>query len=139
MPEAERYYAFPPPCIPLSSTSWNGEVSQHPPRQKDVDRRYISRCNRPIYGSTDAPLRWYVALASRLRQFKYFPHRTDLCLFSRRDPQSLKILALVLVHVDDLVMCGSEPEIVSFVEMLDSFSTPRWSIYKKNSRSRTVD
>ena len=121
LPIADRFYAIPPPCIKFSPREWGGEILTTPPPAKTISNRYLFRCNRPIYGSTDAPLRWYVTLASRLRKFRYHPHRTDLCFFSRRCPDSGVIVALIIVHVDDLVMAGSPQEIEAFTTFIDTF------------------
>ena len=85
LPESDRYYDFRPPRIQLSPTECSGAIRQPPHRQKDAVLRYLFRCNRPIYGPTDAPIRWYVTLESRPTPFQ-ISQITDLRWFSRRDP-----------------------------------------------------
>lgn len=122
LPANERYYLYPPACIELKSDVWGGSILEKPLKASECVYPWLFRCNRPLYGSTDAPLRWYVTLASRLRKYKYHPHRTDLCFFSRRDSESGKISALILIHVDDIVMTGTPMEMKKFVAFLDTFA-----------------
>ena len=112
---------MPPPRVQISSLVWDGKLLEQPPPVRQRSQRFLFRCNRPIYGPTDAPIRWYVALASRIRKFQYRPHRTDLCFFSRRCPKTGAITALILAHVDDLVMTGNDEEIRAFESLLDTF------------------
>ena len=93
-------------------------VSAAKQQRKD---RYAFLCHKPIYGSTDAPLRWYAKFARHLGRFQYYPHKVDLCLFSKRNAVTGELVAVLVFHVDDLIMAGTNEEHVALRKCLGGF------------------
>ena len=87
---------------------------------------------RPLYGSRDDPLRWYIAISSVLRQFGYLPLKTDHCVFGRHSKVSScshpltiagrRVSALILLHVDDIIFIGTNEERQNFVRCVGTFN-----------------
>ena len=105
LPEKDKYLVIPPACIKLNGLKWDGHIQVDNSQQLGYRERYAFLCHKPIYGSTDAPLRWYTTLARHIRKCGYLPHRTDMCAFSKRENGI--VVDLVIVHVDDLIMTGT--------------------------------
>ena len=86
----------------------------------------------PLYGSRDAPLRWYITISAVLRQYGFVPLRTDHCVFGRHvkvpscsHPLAIagrRVSALILLHVGDVIFVGSEEERRNFVRCVGTFS-----------------
>ena len=45
--------------------------------------RMMFLVQRPVYGSRDAPLRWWLELSQSFRQGGYRQLRSDVCVFAR--------------------------------------------------------
>ena len=86
----------------------------------------------PLYGSRDAPLRWYITISAVLRQYGFVPLKTDHCAFGRHvkvpscsHPLAIdgrRVSALILLHVDDIISVGSEEERRNFVRFVGTFN-----------------
>ena len=103
---ADQYLATPPPCVVLSGLEWDGLVVSEPNRSAKSD--FVFLCRKPLYGSRCAPLRWYLTISGILQKAGYRCHRTDLCVFSRR--KANLITSLVVLHVDDFLICVTQEE-----------------------------
>ena len=121
LPDRDQYIALPPSCITLNSMTWDGIVHSDTPKTSPFLSKFAFLCRKPLYGSTDAPLRWYATFARHMRRFKYLVHRVDLCLFSKRDPLTGILVAFLIVHVDDVIMAGAKAEIDYFIQCLSIF------------------
>ena len=73
--------------------------------------------NRPLYGSTDAPLRWYITIARALKKEGYEVMNSDRCVFTKHvkanSPSHSFVVhgniaeAVILIHVDDIIYVGN--------------------------------
>ena len=115
----DKYLALPPTCLKLNDLKWDGHIQTDTSQQLGYSSRYAFLCHRPIYGSTDAPLRWYTTLARHIRSCGYLSHRTDMCTFSKRKDN--KVVALIAVHVGDIIMAGDQTEILTLTACLSKF------------------
>lgn len=84
--------------ILLCSSPWGGsiylarELSPYETKDgkvaklQDPDKnQFVLILYRPLYGTRDAPLRWYRALANRLIARKFVPLKSDCCIFVNID------------------------------------------------------
>ncbi|CAA7059711.1 unnamed protein product [Microthlaspi erraticum] len=85
-----------------------------PPGLVDPTRPdYVCRLNKPIYGLKQSPRAWYMALKDHLVQTGFTNSLADTSLFVYcRD----SVLLYVLVYVDDIIVTGNRPELVTSVE-----------------------
>ena len=118
--EDEQYLGIPPPCIIINSLDWKGEISSAPSAQS-TRCAYALHCRKPLYGSRCAPLRWFFTISSLFKKWKWRCHKCDMCIFSRRDSQSLRITAVAILHVDDILAAATRSEIDRFKLMMKSF------------------
>ena len=118
--DSGKFIAIPPACIRIKENAWKGEILQTASKENGENKYGLLR-HKPLYGSSDAPLRWYITIATMMRKYGYFPHRTDICLFSRRDPETKAVICLILLHVGDLLMTGTRGEIDRFRKLLAEF------------------
>ena len=128
----DQYLAYPPSCVSLDSLTWDGAIHEQN-KASPFQSRFAFLRRKPLYGSTDAPLRRYATFARHMRRFNYLAHRVDLCLFSRRDPGSGIIVALLIVHVGDVIMAGSKKEVEYFTQCLSIFQHGEISYVRENA------
>ena len=120
MDVADQYVALPPPCVILSDLKWSGLVASEP----DVSRRrgFAFLRRKPLYGSKCAPLRWYLTVSGILRRAGYRCHRSDLCIFIRR--QAGILVSIVILHVDAFLICATSDEHEYFQKSISLKSGP---------------
>ena len=75
----------------------------------------------PLYGSTDAPLRRYATSAKHIRKCGYRPHKEDLRCFSKRRGEPPQLSAMLIIHLDDIIMRGLGCAIQKSSECLAAF------------------
>ena len=117
--DSDKYIALPPPCIMLNTMPWDGSIATKP--QEQLGSRFGLLRHRPLYGSKCAPLRWFLTLADLFRKNNYYQHHLDLCTFSRRCPNTKNLIFVAIVHVDDILACGADKELISFDQLIHSF------------------
>ena len=118
--EGDQYLAIPPPCLIIDSLEWKGEISSVP--SSHLARcKYAFHCRKPLYGSRCAPLRWFFTIASLFKKWKWRCHKCDMCIFSRREKTSSRIVAMAILHVDDILVAATREEIDRFKSMMQSF------------------
>ena len=93
-------------------------------------RSTFKRClvtHRPLYGGRDAPLRWFLRLASALRQGGWRNTRSDVCTFTRhardKNEEVEKLTSIIIVHVDDLLISANLEDISRLRRVLSQFNT----------------
>ena len=52
--------------------------------------------NRPLYGSIDAPLRWYITIARALKNAGYEVFNSDRCVFAKHVSASPALHSFVM-------------------------------------------
>ena len=64
-------------------------------------------------------------LASVMKAAGYYQHHLDMCVFSKRqvNGSSMSITAVLIIHVGDILTCGSVGEIRLFSETIKKFET----------------
>jgi hypothetical protein len=78
--------------------------------QKEHDETCIQLV-KSQYGNVDAALRWLKTFTRQLTEMGLTPSDVDPCLFYKRDPNTRKVILLVIVYVDDILCCGPATEI----------------------------
>ena len=89
----------------------------------DNGKTYGIKLYRPLYGSRDAPLRWFLTISQILRQGGFVQFKTDCCLFGRYElvskdaaksnPQWIvyerrnRLAGVVMLHADDMLFTGT--------------------------------
>ena len=101
--------------------------------------------HRPLYGSHDAPLRWYITISKLMITMGYAVLHVDKCVFAKHcsikegEPiegfscHQKKIRAIVLVHVDDIIFLGSVEERTLFQHGIDSLVHGEYEHLTENS------
>ena len=56
---------------------------------------------KPLYGLSEIPLRWFVASSACLREHKYQKRRPDICVFAKRLHREL--VDIIALYVDDIL------------------------------------
>ena len=120
---SDRYIALPPPRIDLKGTAWNG--SFFPDNLPGRRNTHGFLCKKPLYGPKCAPLIWCVTISSVIRAAGYYQHHLDMCVFSKRwaAGNSGSLCAVLIIHVGDILMCGSAKEIQFFPQTIQQFDT----------------
>ena len=72
----------------------------------NVDHETVLRLRKAVYGSVDAPRKWWDGLKKSLIQHGFTSCALDPCAFVLR--KSGKIHGVLGVHVDDVIGCGDE-------------------------------
>ena len=82
-------------------------------------------CRKPLYGSECAPLGRFVAIAAVLRKAGYYQHRLDMCVFPKRgkSEEGGSPCAILIIHVGDILMCGTASELQYFAQTIQHFDT----------------
>ena len=135
---ADRCIAVMPSYFASLSSSWEGWVAtnlQATEFERDFEdsektetqpARFFSEVKakwglllyRPLYGSRDAPLRWWLSISTCLRKNGFSMLRSDCCVFGVFSSDSVhatwskdiydKVECLILLHVDDILFIGSD-------------------------------
>ena len=87
---------------------------------------------RPLYGSRNVPLKWWLKISGALRSGGYRQIRSDPCTFAKH--RSLRsgepipfadgrvaLIALLIIHVDDIFTCGLAEGGTKFIQILSQF------------------
>ena len=130
----ERLFAWLPSYIGVNSEKWAGDVAvDH--KVSSFEDENLTRIDshafdstsqrfglvlyRPLYGSRDAPYRWWMKISQVLRQFGFIQLHCDCCLFAKYrsvsvaeslsfPPNTTKYLdCIIMLHVDDLLYVGN--------------------------------
>ena len=104
--------------LDINNAFLQGELQEEvymtqPPGFVDGDRpQHVCRLKKPIYGLKQAPRAWYMALKNHLLQigFRNSLANTSLFIHIIGNHQTY-----ILVYVDDIIVTGSDPRLVSSV------------------------
>ena len=86
-----------------------------------MSHSYAFLPRKPIYGSTDAPIRCYTKFARHLRKLQYYPRKVDICLFITRHAATGELVAILVLRVDDLIMDESTEDHAALITCLVGF------------------
>ena len=116
----DRVIVLPPNMIQMP---WKGKL---PPIHTDVNNlprhTHGFLLIRPLYGGRDAPMRWFIALSDRLRQYGFKQLKTDVCMFNKLDSHG-RLAGFLIAHVDDLLFCGTESFRKEAIAAIQTFRT----------------
>ncbi|XP_019423040.1 PREDICTED: uncharacterized protein LOC109332510 [Lupinus angustifolius] len=85
---------------------------QQPAGFQHSDKTLVCKLHKVIYGLKQPPRQWFERLKGSLLQFEFYSCRCDNSLFIRT---SSDFQLYVLVYVDDIIVTGSSPSMVSKV------------------------
>jgi hypothetical protein len=105
----------------------NGSLTEtvfmvQPPGFRDLSKpNHVYRLNKAIYGLKQAPRAWYTTLKTAILQMGFHNSKADSSLFIYSNDSNLCYL---LVYVDDLVITGNNPTLVTTLiqQLGDMFS-----------------
>ena len=147
----DKVVALPPEYIGSTGLSWEGWVAanrklscfarDHPSESTTTEsfREHLELfpdkigmlTNRPLYGSTDAPLRWYITIARALKKAGYEVMNSDRCVFTKHvnakssthsfAMHGKMVEAVILIHVDDIIYVGRPRERANFESRINFF------------------
>ena len=100
---------------------------------------------KPLYGTRDAPMRWYCRIAQALIDNRFFPLKCDRCTFARYRPLEPSergyapnarriITSYVLIRVDDVVFSGTSEDYNDIVKTMSTFDHDPWEELKEGKR-----
>ena len=102
--ESDRRIVIPPAMAPMP---WKGQLHSPETNLNHVPPpRYGFLILKPLYGTRDAPLRWFVKLSKVLIQSGLRKLKSDICMYSKLDSLG-QICGFLIVHVDDLLYTGT--------------------------------
>ncbi|RHN82782.1 putative RNA-directed DNA polymerase [Medicago truncatula] len=105
--------------MPFSNGILEEEVyMQQPPGFEHSDSTLVCKLHKALYGLKQAPRQWFERLTTALIQFGFQASKCDPSLFTYAKQKQVVYL---LVYVDDIIISGSSPSLVSaLVKQLDS-------------------
>ena len=148
--KSDRVWVELPRCIALTGVNWKGEIylDYKDPTAEDQDlkmsqvpfplkTKYALVLYKPLYGTRDAPMRWYCQIAQVLIRSEFFPLKSDRCTFARFRAlgQSEKgyaisakriITSFLLIHVGDIVFTGCPEDYLDLKNALKVFDHDPW-------------
>ncbi|CAK9000573.1 Retrovirus-related Pol polyprotein from transposon RE1 (Retro element 1) (AtRE1) [Includes: Protease RE1 [Durusdinium trenchii] len=68
----------------------------------------------PVYGAANAPRRWYIHVRETMESLGWQVHSLDPCLFLKFN--GTKVIAVLGIHVDDILASSLEPGVLKEVE-----------------------
>ena len=111
----KRLIIIPPYYIPLP---WKNKVDVSLPRTRDSTLALLTI--RPLYGTVDAPIRWFITFSTRFKFCGWTQMESDPCIF--RLSSSSVLHGICSLHVDDVLMAGDKKGWDSFNEVLTVFN-----------------
>lgn len=87
-----------------------------------VSSSIVCKLRKSLYGLRQASRLWFAKLSIRLLEMGYQQSKTDYSLFSKHTAASI---TLILVYVDDLLLCGS------CLKSINDISNLSWHIASK--------
>ena len=91
----------------LQGDKINREVFVKPPREAKLDKGYLWRLEKCLYGLCDASKMWYTRIKTSLLRLGFEISKLDPAVFYYKNKKN-EIIGLVGVHVDDFIHCGSD-------------------------------
>ena len=148
----DRIIALMPKCVSMLSDSWKGELYldssclniEH--ADGSLKKLSTSMPNthgvllyKPLYGTRDAPMRWYCKIAAELNRFNFYATRTDCCIFCRYRPlrtgesgyfpeTANTISSTIMLHVDDIIFVGLPLDMKDIKQCLAQFDHVPWEV-----------
>ena len=86
----------------------------------DIEAGSLLRLKKSIYGVNDAARQWYHSIKKVLLQLGWTSLTFEPAGFALRDEGSQKIIALLALHVDDVLICWNETEFPQSVNKCNS-------------------
>ena len=112
--KSKRIIILPPHYIPLP---WTNKVDQSLPRSRTSTYGLLTI--RPLYGTTDAPIRWFITFSTRFKLCGWIQLESDPCIF--RLCKNSILHGICSLHVDDVLMAGDQIGWKSFEHVLEVF------------------
>ena len=94
------------------------------------------RMLKSAYGLSDAPLLWYEEADRRLKKGNWKRHALDKCCYYLTDKDTGKIIAMLILHVDDLLISGQadHPQFQEAIKQLkENFQLGKWEVLSEAS------
>ena len=112
--KSKRLVIIPPYYIPLP---WTNKVDPSLPKTRMSSYGLLTI--RPLYGTTDAPIRWFVTFSTRFRFCGWTQLESDPCIF--RFAKNSTLHGICSLHVDDVLMTGDNIGWESFNRVIEIF------------------
>lgn len=94
------------------------------------------RMLKSAYGLSDAPLLWYEEADRRLKKGNWKRHALDKCGYYLTDKDTGKIIAMLILHVDGLLISGQadHPQFREAIKQLkENFQFGKWEVLSEAS------
>ena len=157
----ERLFAWLPTYIGINScTKWMGHIAtdhkcttyednelklHHGNLFHDQSRRAGLILYRPLYGSRDAPYRWWLKISQALRGSGFVQFHVDCCLFGKYRPILEKekkffpvsttqyLDCILMLHVDDILFVGDKRRCEEVERCLAQFEHSGFTYLSENA------
>ena len=73
-----------------------------------MDKKTLLEAVKPVYGLDDAPMRWHKTFTDFLKSIGFRRTLLEACLYVRYS-ETGRLLAIVLIEVDDLLVAAEAP------------------------------
>ncbi|XP_021856080.1 uncharacterized mitochondrial protein AtMg00810-like [Spinacia oleracea] len=102
--------------LPQGYTGIGSKIKLNVTDECDVSQKVVCKLKKSLYGLKQAPRQWFAKLSETLMRFGYNQSKSDYSLFTKSNTQDI---TLILIYVDDLLICGTNlTEITTLKEML---------------------
>ena len=110
----------------IAVLEWHHYQALPPERKKSTfDRCLVTR--KPLYGGSDAPLRWYLRVSASLMMDGWSQARSDVCAITRYRKNevgnAVQISSVIILHVDDLLIAADTSDMGEFDRVMAQFRT----------------
>ena len=79
-----------------------------PPGSSNYSKSSVGKLNRAMYGLITAPMCWYNFSSEKFLKFGFRTSPRELCVFVKTNPQSVKLIQLIVAYVDDILLMGND-------------------------------
>ena len=112
--KSSRLIIIPPYYVPLP---WTNKIDASLPRVRTSSLAFLTI--RPLYGTTDAPIRWFITFSTRFKLCGWKQMESDPCIFRLCEGSHLH--GICSLHVDDVLMAGDQTGWKSFTQVISAF------------------
>ena len=110
--ESDRCIVIPPNMVKLP---WTGELHSPTVNLKNLPPpTHGFLILKPLYGTRDAPLRWFMKLRKSLLSKGLRQMKSDICMYSMIESDEL--IGALIIHVDDILYVGNS----RFINLVES-------------------
>lgn len=97
------------------------EISRAAVLEWSANPQMLYEVHAPVHGQANAPRQWFIYVLEMLLSLKWARHSLDPCIFLYKDEEG-SVLAVLGIHVDDIVACSLSTNTDILQDVEKSFS-----------------